>query len=158
MVTQVHQTTIRYARETCAYSIWEENTTATVQISHVHFLLMESSLPNSDSSMKPFGQPSGIFRNKMLTTVLRVLKVYPYCSAVTSHLKPGVSWLEMHKLAEETILRHLKAGGLLRGDVEAMMDARLGAIFMPHGLGHLMGCDVHDVGGYNKVGLTSSSI
>ncbi|KAL5962245.1 Xaa-Pro dipeptidase [Taenia solium] len=69
---------------------------------------------------------------------------------VTSHLRPGVSWLEMHKLAERTILEHLKAGGLLQGSVETMMSAHLGAIFMPHGLGHLMGCDVHDVGGYNK--------
>ncbi|VDM15845.1 unnamed protein product [Hydatigera taeniaeformis] len=70
--------------------------------------------------------------------------------AVTSRLRPGVSWVEMHKLAERTILEHLQAGGLVQGSVDAMMSAHLGAIFMPHGLGHLMGCDVHDVGGYNK--------
>lgn len=46
------------------------------------------------------------------------------------------------------ILGDLIAGGLLQGDLEAMMSARLGAVFMPHGLGHLIGCDVHDVGGY----------
>ena len=63
----------------------------------------------------------------------------------------GVSWVDMHRLAERTMLGQLKEGGLLRGDVEEMMTARLGAVFMPHGLGHLMGLDVHDVGGYPQV-------
>lgn len=31
-----------------------------------------------------------------------------------------------------------------------MMKVNLGATFMPHGLGHFLGCDTHDVGGYNK--------
>ena len=65
----------------------------------------------------------------------------------------GVSWVDMHKLSERTILEQLKDGGLLQGDVEEMMAARLGAVFMPHGLGHLMGLDVHDVGGYPEVCL-----
>lgn len=75
--------------------------------------------------------------------------------AVISQLRPGVSWVDMHKLSERTLLEHLKAGGLLQGDIEAMMSARLGATFTPCGLGHLMGCDVHDVGGYNEVGITT---
>ncbi|KAF7255344.1 hypothetical protein EG68_07419 [Paragonimus skrjabini miyazakii] len=69
--------------------------------------------------------------------------------AVLAELKPGASWVELHELAERHILTHLIAGGLLRGSVDDMMRARLCATFMPHGLGHLMGCDVHDVGGYS---------
>ncbi|OAE18692.1 hypothetical protein AXG93_4448s1270 [Marchantia polymorpha subsp. ruderalis] len=68
--------------------------------------------------------------------------------AVMSQMKPGVNWVDMHKLAEEKILENLKAAGFLKGDVAAMMAARLGAVFMPHGLGHFMGLDVHDTGGY----------
>lgn len=68
--------------------------------------------------------------------------------AVHQAAKPGVRWLDMHLLALRVLLEELKAGGLLKGDVQEMLDAGLGAIFQPHGLGHLMGLDVHDVGGY----------
>ena len=40
------------------------------------------------------------------------------------------------------------AFGVLAGDVDEMLDAELGAVFIPCGLGHLIGCDTHDVGGY----------
>ncbi|XP_069142921.1 uncharacterized protein [Solanum lycopersicum] len=70
--------------------------------------------------------------------------------AVISAMKPGVSWVDMHKLAERVILESLKKGNLLVGDVDKMMAERLGAVFMPHGLGHLLGIDTHDPGGYLK--------
>lgn len=57
----------------------------------------------------------------------------------------------MHRLAERTLLAALKDGGLLKGDVDDMMKVNLGAVFMPHGLGHFMGLDVHDVHGYPEV-------
>ena len=65
--------------------------------------------------------------------------------------------MEMHKLAEKVILAELKRSGLLKGEVEDMMKVRLGAVFMPHGLGHFMGCDTHDVGGYPEVGVFECS-
>ncbi|CAI7857404.1 unnamed protein product [Closterium sp. NIES-53] len=58
--------------------------------------------------------------------------------------------LTITRLAERTILEHLKSGGLLQGSLDDMMTQHLGALFMPHGLGHFLGIDTHDVGGYNN--------
>ncbi|KAL2555234.1 Metallopeptidase M24 family protein [Forsythia ovata] len=69
-------------------------------------------------------------------------------NAVISSMRHGVRWVDMHELAEKTILESLKEGGLLCGDVDAMIHERLGAVLMPHGLGHFLGIDTHDPGGY----------
>ena len=58
--------------------------------------------------------------------------------SVINAMKPGVWWPDMHQLAERVILGHLKQFGLLKGEVEDMMANHIGAVFMPHGLGHLM--------------------
>lgn len=69
--------------------------------------------------------------------------------AVFAAMRPGVRWPDMHRLAERVILTHLLRGKLVHnGTVDEMMAAHIGAIFMPHGLGHLIGMNVHDVGGY----------
>ncbi|KAL3139068.1 hypothetical protein ABBQ32_005865 [Trebouxia sp. C0010 RCD-2024] len=68
--------------------------------------------------------------------------------AVLQAIKPGISWPDMHLLAERHILAGLKEGGWLQGEVEDMLEQRIAALFMPHGLGHLLGLDTHDVGGY----------
>ncbi|KAF2360535.1 Aminopeptidase P N-terminal [Trinorchestia longiramus] len=68
--------------------------------------------------------------------------------AVFNAVKPGVKWDDMHALSYRVMLQKLKEGGLLQGDVDAMVEADLGAVFQPHGLGHLLGMDVHDSGGY----------
>mmetsp|Transcript_15035 Transcript_15035/g.24527 ORF Transcript_15035/g.24527 Transcript_15035/m.24527 type:complete len:527 (+) Transcript_15035:3-1583(+) len=73
--------------------------------------------------------------------------------SVMSQLKPGVSWLEMHRVAERTILKHLLEMGVLKGgSVEELMKHDMASLFMPHGLGHFIGLDTHDVNGYPKGG------
>ena len=69
---------------------------------------------------------------------------------VQKNAKPGVSWTDMHLLAEKVILTGLQKLGLLNSTatVQEMLDNRVCYYFMPHGLGHLMGIDVHDAGGY----------
>jgi Xaa-Pro dipeptidase len=88
---------------------------------------------------------SGKFSDQQKIVYNAVLKA---SRAVMEAVKPGVSWVDMHLLADRVQLSELKAHGLLKGDIELMMEKRLGATFMPHGLGHFMGCDTHDVGGY----------
>lgn len=68
--------------------------------------------------------------------------------AVFAKLAPGVDWLECHKLAERITLEGLVKLGCLTGDIDEMMEKRIGFIFQPHGLGHFIGLDCHDVGGY----------
>ncbi|XP_050498336.1 xaa-Pro dipeptidase-like [Diabrotica virgifera virgifera] len=68
--------------------------------------------------------------------------------AVLKAIKPGVLWRDMHLLANRVLLEDLTRGGLLQGSVDDMMEADIAAIFEPHGLGHLIGLNVHDVGGY----------
>ena len=69
--------------------------------------------------------------------------------AVFEACKPGADWRALHLLANRVVLEDLTAAGLLKGSVDQMMEANLaGRLLQPHGLGHFMGCDVHDVGGY----------
>ena len=62
-----------------------------------------------------------------------------------SLMKPGITYQEVHIKAYELICEGLTKLGLMKGDPKEA--ARLGAtaLFMPHGLGHMMGLDVHDM-------------
>ncbi len=76
--------------------------------------------------------------------------VYEAQQAVYALLKPGVSWPDMHRVAERVIITHLlKLGVLTNGTVDELVVAHMASVFMPHGLGHLLGLNVHDVGGYH---------
>lgn len=68
--------------------------------------------------------------------------------SVMKSLRPGTNWVDMHKLALRVMCKHLLRAGLLMGDVDTIMQKRIMGLFQPHGLGHLLGMDVHDVGGY----------
>ena len=48
----------------------------------------------------------------------------------------------MHRLAEHCILSGLKKGGLVQGNTDAAVQDRIGALFMPHGVPHILTIDV----------------
>jgi Xaa-Pro aminopeptidase len=58
---------------------------------------------------------------------------------------PGVTNRELHLLAASTIASGLKDLGLMQGDVDAAVEASAHALFFVHGLGHMLGLDVHDM-------------
>ena len=65
--------------------------------------------------------------------------------------KPGVSWIDVHFAGLRKLLEGLRSVGFVKcGDFEEQMNFAIPSIFQPHGLGHLMGLDYHDVGGYNS--------
>lgn len=88
---------------------------------------------------------NGKFSDKQKIMYETVLKAN---RAVLEAVKPGVSWLDMHKLADLVILQEFSKHGLLKGSIDEMMKHRVSAVFFPHGLGHFLGIDTHDVGGY----------
>jgi Xaa-Pro aminopeptidase len=63
--------------------------------------------------------------------------------------KPGVPYRDVHLLACRVIASGLKDMGLMKGDVDEAVAAGAHALFMPHGLGHMIGLDVHDMEDYN---------
>ncbi|MCI1719715.1 MAG: aminopeptidase P family protein [Bacteroidales bacterium] len=59
--------------------------------------------------------------------------------------KPGVAYLDVHLAVYRLFAERLKELGLMKGDVDEAVANGAPALFMPHGLGHNMGLDVHDM-------------
>ena len=84
--------------------------------------------------------------------------VYNAQLAVMAMLRPGTDWTQCHVAAWRCGVQAMIAAGVVipnpgsaeaeEKDVDGLIALGLGRVFMPHGLGHFIGCDTHDVGGY----------
>lgn len=69
---------------------------------------------------------------------------------VIEKARPGLRWLDMHLDVCRLMASRLKELGLMKGDVNEAVAAGAHAMFMPHGLGHMLGLDVHDMEGLGQ--------
>ena len=72
---------------------------------------------------------------------------------VAKQTKPGIRYMEMHKLAARTLIEGLQGIGLMKGNVDDALAAGAHYLFQPHGLGHMLGMDVHDMEGLGEVNV-----
>ncbi len=93
----------------------------------------------------------GTFTPRQLPVYQLVLKAQ---MAAIEAIKPGISYKEIHLQTAKIIASGLKDIGLMKGNMDDAVNVGAHALFFPHGLGHQMGLDVHDMEalGENYVG------
>ncbi|KAI8091269.1 peptidase M24, structural domain-containing protein [Gilbertella persicaria] len=88
---------------------------------------------------------NGVFSPEARTIYSIVLDMQKACLAAC---KAGVAWEHIHRIAMHVACDGLMACGILVGDRDALLANHVVAAFFPHGVGHMLGLDVHDLGGY----------
>lgn len=90
---------------------------------------------------------SGKFSQRQLEIYSIVEECHDYVLDVA---KPGVKYMDVHFDVCRLMTSRLKELGLMKGDTEEAVRAGAHALFLPHGLGHMMGMDVHDMEGFDQ--------
>ena len=89
---------------------------------------------------------------KFTARQLEIYKIVEECHDHTLNVaRPGVRWYDVHMDVCRLMTERLKELGLMKGDTEEAVRAGAHAMFLPHGLGHMMGLDVHDMEGLGQV-------
>ena len=85
----------------------------------------------------------------------RQLEIYSIVEACHDYVldvaKPGVKYMDVHFAVCRMMTDRLKELGLMKGDTDEAVKAGAHAMFLPHGLGHMMGMDVHDMEGLGQI-------
>ena len=82
---------------------------------------------------------------------LEIYKIVEECHDYALELsKPGIRYYDVHMGVCRLMTEQLKELGLMKGDVDEAVKAGAHALFLPHGLGHMMGMDVHDMEGLGQ--------
>ncbi len=90
---------------------------------------------------------SGRFTQRQLEIYSIVEECHDYVLTVA---KPGIRYRDVPFAVCRLMTERLKELGLMKGDVDEAVQAGAHAMFLPHGLGHMMGMDVHDMEGLGQ--------
>ena len=93
---------------------------------------------------------SGKFTQRQLEIYSIVEACHDYALEVA---KPGVKWMDVHFGVCRLMTEKLKEIGLMKGDTDEAVRAGAHAMFMVHGLGHMMGMDVHDMESLDQINV-----
>ena len=93
---------------------------------------------------------NGRFTQRQLDIYSIVEECHDYLLDVA---KPGVKYMDVHFAVCRLMTERLKALGLMKGDTDEAVRAGAHAMFLPHGLGHMMGMDVHDMEGLDQINV-----
>ena len=66
-------------------------------------------------------------------------------------LRPGIPYMDVYDLSAQVMVEGLKDLGLMKGNAEDAVREGAHALFYPHGLGHMMGLDVHDMENFGEL-------
>lgn len=91
---------------------------------------------------------NGKFGNRQIEIYRIVEECHDYVLEVA---KPGVKYFDVHLDMCRLMAGRLKEVGLMKGDTDEAVTAGAHAMFLPHGLGHMMGMDVHDMEGLGQI-------
>ena len=70
--------------------------------------------------------------------------------ALCASVHAGVDWRDVHISSHRLVSELLHDSGIISCDADEAVETGLSSVFLPHGLGHLLGLQVHDVGGLQK--------
>lgn len=85
---------------------------------------------------------------------LEIYSIVEVCHDYTLELaKPGVKYADVHFAVCRLMFDRLKELGLAKGNTEEAVRAGAHAMFLPHGLGHMMGMDVHDMENLDQINV-----
>lgn len=108
-------------------------------------LVIDAGVENNNHYASDFTRtyPTG---GKFTTKQREIYQIVYECNELAFSLtKPGTAYRDVHLAMAAHMLEGLKALDLVRGDVPQMVADGIAGLFMPHGLGHNMGMDVHDM-------------
>lgn len=93
---------------------------------------------------------NGKFTQRQLEIYSIVEECHDYVLDVA---RPGVKYMDVHFAVCRLMTERLKELGLMKGDVDEAVAAGAHAMFLPHGLGHMMGMDVHDMESFDQINV-----